>query len=73
MTGYRSGAIVGYAAAIAALRDMRSTTGTASPDFVQQAAAAAWADDSHAAQRRKVFGAKRGLVIALLRVPERGA
>ncbi|HSJ70367.1 MAG TPA: aminotransferase class I/II-fold pyridoxal phosphate-dependent enzyme, partial [Acidimicrobiia bacterium] len=33
MTGYRSGAIVGDAAAISALKSLRSTTGTASADF----------------------------------------
>lgn len=59
MTGYRSGAIVGDAEAIAALKDLRSTTGTASPDFVQAAAAAAWSDDGHAADRRTLFTAKR--------------
>lgn len=59
MTGYRSGAIVGDAEAIAALKNLRSTTGTASPDFVQAAAAAAWSDDGHAADRRTLFTSKR--------------
>ena len=62
MTGYRSGAIVGDAEAIAALRSLRSTTGTASPDFTQQAAATAWSDDEHAAQRRSLFMAKRAIL-----------
>lgn len=62
MTGYRSGAIVGDAAAIAALKSLRSTTGTASADFVQSAAIAAWGDDGHAADRRKVFTAKRRIL-----------
>jgi len=62
MTGYRSGAIVGDAAAIKALTNLRSTTGTASPDFVQDAATAAWSDDTHAAQRRAVFTAKRRIL-----------
>ncbi len=35
MTGYRAAAIVGDAAAIAALKSLRSSTGTASPEFVQ--------------------------------------
>jgi succinyldiaminopimelate transaminase len=64
MTGYRSGAIVGDAAAIAALRRLRTTTGTASPDFVQAAAAAAWSDDDHAGERREIFAAKRAVVRA---------
>lgn len=62
MTGYRSGAIVGDAAAISALKSLRSTTGTASADFVQSAAVAAWGDDGHAADRRKVFTAKRRIL-----------
>jgi succinyldiaminopimelate transaminase len=59
MTGYRSGAIVGDAEAIAALRTLRTATGTASPEFVQAAAVAAWSDDAHAAERREIFAAKR--------------
>jgi acetylornithine aminotransferase len=59
MTGYRSGAIVGDAEAIAALRRLRAATGTASPHFVQAAALAAWADDTHARRRRGLFSAKR--------------
>ena len=62
MTGYRSGAVVGDATAIAALRRLRTTTGTASPDFVQAAAAAAWADDDHAAVRREIFARKREIL-----------
>lgn len=62
MTGYRSGAIVGDAAAIAALRGMRSSIGVASPEFVQAAAAAAWSDDAHATERRKIFAAKRAIL-----------
>jgi succinyldiaminopimelate transaminase len=62
MTGYRSGAIVGDATAIKALKELRSTTGTASPDFVQQAAAAAWSDDVHAKERRAIFADKRRIL-----------
>ncbi|MCL1593654.1 MAG: aminotransferase class I/II-fold pyridoxal phosphate-dependent enzyme [Actinomycetia bacterium] len=62
MTGYRSGAIVGDAAAIAALKSLRSTTGTASPDFIQGAAIAAWSDDGHAGDRSAVFTAKRRIL-----------
>ena len=64
MTGYRSGAIVGDADAIAALRALRSTTGTASQEFVQAAAIAAWGDDAHAAERRKIFAEKRRILAA---------
>ncbi|HEY7564306.1 MAG TPA: aminotransferase class I/II-fold pyridoxal phosphate-dependent enzyme [Acidimicrobiia bacterium] len=59
MTGYRSGAIVGDAAAIKTLRSLRTSTGTASPEFVQTGATAAWSDDQHAADRREIFRRKR--------------
>jgi len=62
MTGYRSGAIVGDADAIAALKELRSTTGTASPDFVQGAAVAAWSEDEHATARRAIFTTKRRIL-----------
>ncbi len=64
MTGYRSGAIVGDAEAIAALVAMRTAAGTAPPEFTQMAAAAAWADDTHATQRREIFSTKRQIVRA---------
>jgi succinyldiaminopimelate transaminase len=62
MTGYRSGAMVGDAEAIAALRDLRASVGVGSPDFVQAAAVAAWSDDAHAAERREIFAAKRAVL-----------
>jgi succinyldiaminopimelate transaminase len=62
MTGYRSGAMVGDPEAIAALRELRSSTGTASQEFVQAAAIAAWGDDAHAAERRKIFAEKRRIL-----------
>ena len=64
MTGYRSGAIVGDPEAIEALRRLRSSVGVASPEFVQEAAAAAWSDDAHAAERREIFSAKRDVLRA---------
>ena len=62
MTGYRSGAVVGDATAIARLMSLRTATGTASPEFVQAAAIAAWSDDEHARERREVFAAKRNVL-----------
>ena len=62
MTGYRSGAIVGDARAIAALKSLRTGTGTAPQEFIQAAAAAAWGDDAHAAERRAIFSEKRAIV-----------
>jgi succinyldiaminopimelate transaminase len=62
MTGYRSGAIVGDPGAIAALKKLRTATGTASPEFVQAAAIAAWSDDAHVASRRRAFATKRAVL-----------
>ena len=73
MTGYRSGAIVGDPVAIERLYRLRTSTGTASPEFVQWAAVTAWDDDTHVGERRAVFDEKRrvlrgGLEAAGLRV-----
>lgn len=62
MTGYRSGAIIGDADAIAALVALRSTAGVAPAEFVQSAAVAAWSDDDHAAERRAIFASKRAVL-----------
>ena len=62
LLGAGTGAIVGDAQAIAVLRSLRETTGTASPDFVQSAAIAAWSDDGHAADRRMLFTSKRRIL-----------
>ena len=59
MTGYRSGAIVGDAEAVAVIKSLRSSVGVGSPEFIQAAAAAAWGDDAHAEERRQIFNAKR--------------
>lgn len=62
MTGYRAAAIVGDAEAIGVLKNLRSATGTASPEFIQAAAIAGWSDDDHVPPRRQVFAAKRGVL-----------
>jgi succinyldiaminopimelate transaminase len=67
MTGFRAGALVGDAALIDRLRVLREDTGTASPDFVQAAARAAWSDDAHVVERRGIFAAKRDVVLDALR------
>lgn len=64
MTGYRSGALVGDADLIAAQRVLRPNIGTASPEFVQRAAVAAWSDDGHVAERREIFERKRAIILA---------
>ena len=70
MTGYRSGFIAGDAALIAEYRRWRVSMGVASAVFVEAAGAAAWNDDDHVAERRRIFAAKRDLLTAGLR--ERG-
>jgi succinyldiaminopimelate transaminase len=66
MTGYRSGAIVGDAELISRLRLLRPNIGTASPDFVQAAAVAAWRDQQHVDERRGIFAAKRRVLLDFL-------
>jgi acetylornithine aminotransferase len=62
MTGYRSGVVVGDAEAIRLLKRLRGYTGTASPEFVQRAAIAAWNDDEHVGERREIFRRKRAIL-----------
>ena len=64
MTGYRSAAIVGDPKGISALKDLRTSTGTASPEFIQKASITAWDDDDHAAERRAIFSDKRAILRA---------
>lgn len=66
MTGYRSGAIVGDPEAIERIFRLRTSTGTASPEFVQAGAIAAWSDDDHVAERRRVFDQKRDILRPVL-------
>src|SRR5207248_7658624 len=70
MTGYRSGYIAGDAAVISQLKRARPNFGVGSQDFVQAAAAVAWADDAHVAERRAIFRAKRDRLAGFL--TERG-
>lgn len=67
MTGYRSGFIAGDREIIRWLREARANFGVASQSFVQQAAIAAWSDDAHVAERRKVFAGKRQVLLDHLR------
>ena len=59
MTGYRSGFLAGDVDLMATLRKLRSHPGVGSPEFVGPAAAAAWAEDAHAVERRQIFRKKR--------------
>lgn len=64
MTGYRSAAIVGDPEAVALVASLRTSTGTAPPEFTQAAAVVAWSDDQHAAERREIFQSKRKVLRA---------
>jgi acetylornithine aminotransferase len=61
MSGYRSGFMVGDPRLIDALRRFRPNPGAATPDFIQDAAIAAWSDDAHTADQRAKYAAKRDL------------
>ena len=63
MTGYRSAIMAGDAELVAALKKLRPSIGVATPSFVQDAAIAAWGDDEHVIERRRIFGEKRSLFV----------
>ena len=60
MTGYRSAVIVGDPEGISILKDLRTSTGTASPEFIQKAAITAWDDDDHTAGAADNFRRQAG-------------
>ena len=64
MTGFRSGFMAGDPRLIEALRKFRPSLGTATPDFIQDAAIVAWNDDAHTPATREVYAAKRRLFLA---------
>ncbi len=61
MTGYRSGFMTGDVRLMDALKKFRPSVGAATPDFVQDAAIAAWNDESHTGELRAKYAAKRDL------------
>lgn len=62
MTAYRSGMVAGDAALIADYRKARAAMGQAQTVWVQHASAAAWGDEKHVEQRRRIFGVKRDIM-----------
>ena len=64
MTGYRTGFIAGDADVIERFRQYRSNPGVVPSQFVNEAAAIAWADDDHVAARRRIFTAKKELFLS---------
>jgi aspartate/methionine/tyrosine aminotransferase len=63
MTGYRSAMMAGDPDLISALKKLRPSIGVATPSFVQDAGAAAWSDDEHVEERRRIFAEKRSLFV----------
>jgi LL-diaminopimelate aminotransferase len=63
MTGYRSAMMAGDPELIAALKKLRPSIGVATQSFVQDAAVAAWSDDEHVEERRRIFAEKRSLFV----------
>ncbi|HEY2326165.1 MAG TPA: aminotransferase class I/II-fold pyridoxal phosphate-dependent enzyme [Gaiellaceae bacterium] len=59
MTGYRSGFVCSPREIAEALRAFRPTVGTAPQEFVQRASIAAWSDDGHVEDVRKLYRRKR--------------
>ncbi len=62
MTGYRSGLIAGDSSILKLYAKYRLNAGVGTPSFIQNAAIAAWNDDSHVHERNEVFSKKRKLV-----------
>lgn len=67
MTGYRSGFVAGDKALVGAFAKYRPNAGLGTPEFVQRAAMAAWADDEHVVERNAIFAEKRKLVEAFFK------
>jgi succinyldiaminopimelate transaminase len=61
MTGYRAAMMAGDPELVSALKRLRPSIGVATQSFVQDAAIAAWNDDAHVKERRRIFGEKREL------------
>jgi succinyldiaminopimelate transaminase len=66
MPGYRSGFVAGDAELIALLKRYRPNVGVAPQEFVQRAAAAAWADEAHVEEVRALYRAKRDVLLPVL-------
>jgi acetylornithine aminotransferase len=66
MPGYRTGFVAGDPQIIAALKRYRPNVGVAPPEFVQRAAAVAWADEDHVTAVRDLYRAKRDVLAPAL-------
>ncbi|HEX5448467.1 MAG TPA: aminotransferase class I/II-fold pyridoxal phosphate-dependent enzyme [Gaiellaceae bacterium] len=63
MTGYRSGFVCAPREIVTALRSFRPTVGTAPQEFVQRASIAAWSDEAHVEDVRKLYRRKRDTLL----------
>lgn len=63
MTAYRTGFVAGDREILSKFSSFRDTLGVAQPIYTQHAAALAWSDDAHAAERREVFKRKREIFL----------
>ena len=63
MTGYRTGFLAGDASVMGMLCELRSNPGLVPQDFINAAAAAAWADDAHVEERREECREKKALFL----------
>ncbi len=66
MTGYRTGMIAGDARIINSIVQARANFGVGSPNFIQAGSTVAWADESHVAERRKIFSHRLKLAFPTL-------
>jgi succinyldiaminopimelate transaminase len=67
LTGYRSGLVAGDPKIIGPWLQARASFGVGSPDFIQAGAIVAWADDTHVAERRKIFSHRLRLAMPYLK------
>jgi succinyldiaminopimelate transaminase len=66
MTGYRSGFLIGDSRYMGLVGTARANMGVGTPTMLQKAAAVAWADDKHVAERRQIFAKRIELAIPYL-------
>src|SRR5205085_6125347 len=71
ITAYRSGFIAGDPEMIAVMKNVRPRMGVATPEFIQQAAVAAWNDETHVETQRARYAERRAVLTDVLR--RRGA
>lgn len=67
LPGFRSGFMAGDARLVERLNRIRPGLGVATPQFIQDAAAAAWGEETHVAAIREQFRRRRDLALAALR------